>query len=311
MQWIKKGLIFTPDKRFYWMESHAQLPTVDYIGGEIYRVYFASRDKHQKSHIGYIELDITCPTKILNLSQEPVLEPGPIGFFDEHGVYPSSIVSADGKKYLYYIGWNKGAEPPLFYASIGLSISEDGGRTFYKYSKAPIMARSEYDPCLVTSPFVMIENGRWKMWYTSGIRWEVIDEIPQSYYHIKYAESKDGINWIRKGTIAIDFKTEKEKNIARPCVLKENSLYKMWYSYNQGLGYRIGYAESKDGITWIRKDKEAGITISDSGWDSEVIAYPYVFRHKDKKYMLYNGNKFGKEGFGLAVEGKKNENRNI
>ncbi|MEM5777468.1 MAG: hypothetical protein QXJ06_03390 [Candidatus Aenigmatarchaeota archaeon] len=303
MQWVKKGLIFNPKNRFNWMVSHAQLPVADRIGEDIYRVYFATRDEQNISQIGYIEINMNSK-EILYITGEPVLKPGPIGYFDEHGVYPSSIINYDGKKYLYYIGWNRGTPPPLFYASVGLAISEDNGKTFTKFTKAPILSRSEYDPCLVTSPFVMIENEILRMWYTSGIKWEIIDGVLQSYYHIKYAESKDGINWERKGIICIDFKTRNETNIARPCILKENGIYKMWYCYNEGLGYRIGYAISKDGINWIRKDEEAGINVSDSGWDSKSIAYPFVFKHNDKKYMLYNGNNFGREGFGLAVEGE-------
>jgi hypothetical protein len=74
----------------------------------------------------------------------------------------------------------------------------------------------------------------------------------------------------------------------------------MWYSF-RGNSYRIGYAESPDGITWTRRDEEAGIEISESGWDSEMLTYPWVFRHENTMYMLYNGNSYGKTGVGLAV----------
>ena len=52
----------------------------------------------------------------------------------------------------------------------------------------------------------------------------------------------------------------------------------MWYSY-RGDAYRIGYAESVDGLEWERKDEEAGIDVSADGWDSEMIEYPCVFEH--------------------------------
>lgn len=124
--------------------------------------------------------------------------------------------------------------------------------------------------------------------------------MPKHYYHIKYAESLNGIDWERKGIVCIDFKSNDEYAIARPCVLKEEGIYKMWYSY-RGESYRIGYAESKDGIQWERKDKEAGIDVSATGWDSEMICCPHVFEHNGEKYMLYNGNGYGKTGIGLAV----------
>lgn len=301
MQWKKIGLIFRPDTRFKWMQTHAALPVANHINGDIFRIYFSSRDKQNRSHIGYFEIDITNPLKILNVSKEPVLAPGPLGYFDDHGVYASSVVRHEGRLYMYYIGWNPGLTPPLFYSSIGLAISEDGGKTFIKHSKVPILTRSEYDPCLVTSPFVLKEEEKWHMWYISGYRWKLLDGVPQSYYHIKYAESIDGIKWIRKGVVCIDHQSKEEKNIARPCVIKEGDLYRTWYSFDRGEGYRIGYAESSDGIYWTRKDKEAGIDVSHSGWDSNALAYPWVFSHKGRKYMFYNGNNFGKDGIGLAI----------
>jgi hypothetical protein len=74
----------------------------------------------------------------------------------------------------------------------------------------------------------------------------------------------------------------------------------MWYSY-RGDAYKIGYAESCDGKKWERLDAQVGITTSASGWDSEMIEYPFVFDHKGHRYMLYNGNDYGRTGFGLAI----------
>ena len=64
--------------------------------------------------------------------------------------------------------------------------------------------------------------------------------------------------------------------------------------------YRIRKATSKDGIKWERT-KEIELDVSESGWDSEMVCYPYVFEYNGKLYMLYNGNNYGKTGIGLAV----------
>ena len=300
MKWRKLGLIFTPSGKHPWMQSHASLPTSFRLAGNTYRVYFASRDSKNRSYIGYMDFDIQNLGNPLYISKEPVLVPGPIGCFDDHGVYASSLVECEAQIFMYYIGWNPGTKAPLFYSSIGLAISEDKGKSFKKKSKAPIMSRSEFDPCLVTSPCVLIDSGAWRMWYVSGFKWEQEGDELHSYYHIKYAESEDGIHWERKGLVCIDL-LPGERNIARPCVIKEG-VYKMWYSYNAGQGYRIGYAESSDGYVWKRMDNEAGIDVSPTGWDSKAIAYPWVLTHSGRKYMLYNGNDFGKDGFGLALE---------
>ena len=66
-------------------------------------------------------------------------------------------------------------------------------------------------------------------------------------------------------------------------------------------GYRLGYAYSKDLINWTRDDDNSGISISKEGWDSDMMCYPHIFKVDDKVYLLYNGNEFGKNGFGLAV----------
>ena len=164
--------------------------------------------------------------------------------------------------------------------------------------------RDEIDPYSTFAPFVLKDKGIWKMWYVSLIKWEEKNNELKHYYHIKYAESLDGINWKKEGKICIDFKNTLEYAIARPCVIKRGNIYKMWYSYRAGeknLTYRIGYAESMDGINWERMDEKMNLSISESGWDSEMICYAYLFEHDSKLYMLYNGNGYGKTGIGLAV----------
>jgi len=301
MKWRKMGLIFEPKRQYDWLVTHAMLPFADTIDEDLYRIYFCGRNSQNMSQIGYVEININKPQEILYITEKPILKLGPLGSFDDSGVFPSWIVNHNGKKYMYYIGWMQGKRVP-YYASLGLALSQDDGKTFKKYSKAPILERNDIDPYGTASACVMIENGLWRMWYLSWVKWVIENERPKPYYHLKYAESEDGIQWKRNGTVCIDFKYPGENRIARPCVIREDKIYKMWYCYATGAdGYRIGYAESEDGIHWDRKDEEAGIDVSESGWDSEMICYPFVFEHKGQKYMLYNGNGYGKTGFGYAI----------
>ena len=304
MKWSKQGLIFSSCGQYPWMQSHAALPVTMPLGGSLYRVYFASRDSENRAYVCFLEFDVLMPANIYHISTDYILAPGPLGYFDHDGVLPASIVKNNQELFMFYTGWNRGARTPLWYGAIGLAVSEDNGITFRKMFSTPIMARSEFDPCLVASPCVMIESGIWRMWYVSGLKWQESGESLKSCYHIKYAESKDGIHWVRSGLICLDLE-EGESNIARPCVIKDDGIYKMWYSFEFGQGYRIGYAESPDGYAWTRMDNEVGIDLSESGWDSKAMAYPWVFFHEGNKYMLYNGNEFGREGFGLAVESEE------
>jgi len=301
MKWRKMGLIFEPKGQFDWMVTHAMLPFADTIDEDLYRIYFCGRNRQNMSQVGYIEININEPKEILYITEKPVLELGPLGSFDDSGVFPSWIVDYESKKYMFYIGWMQGKRVP-YYASLGLALSQDGGKTFEKYSRAPILERNDIDPYGTASACVIIENELWRMWYLSWVKWVIENESSKPYYHLKYAESEDGIHWKRDGTVCIDFKYDGETRIARPCVIKEDEVYKMWYCYAIGAGgYRMGYAESEEGIKWKRKDEEVGIDVSESGWDSEMICYPFVFEHKGRKYMLYNGNGYGKTGLGYAI----------
>jgi len=231
------------------------------------------------------------------MPKQPILSPGETGLFDDSGVSLSCIASVNGSRLLYYVGWNLGTTVP-WRNSIGLAIYNNSTRCFEKHSRAPLIDRSDVDPYSLSYCHVMQDGNQYKMWYGSNLSWG--KEIQDMAHVIKSAESRDGISWNRKGEISVNLKSPNEYAISRPFVLKESGVYKMWYSY-RGQTYRIGYAESSNGLDWERKDDRAGIDVSDTGWDSEMIEYPFVFDHDGRRYMLYNGNGYGKTGFGLAV----------
>ena len=295
MAWRKLGLVFAPPRDLAWMSSHAALPAVD-PGGS--RVYFSGRDRGGRAHVGWFDLDPDDPTRVRAVSPEAVLGPGPPGAFDDSGATVSCVVRAEGRLYLYYTGWSLGVTVP-FYLFAGLAVSEDGGATFARVSGAPLLDRSEADPYLTASPWVLVEDGLWRMWYVSGTRWEPGPSGPRHLYNIRYAESRDGIRWRRDGTVAIDYGAPDEHAFSRPCVVRDQDGYRMWYSY-RGAAYRLGYAESADGRSWTRRDGLAGLPPSAEGWDSEMVAYPCVLDRRGRRYLLYNGNGYGATGIGLA-----------
>ncbi|MCG3663364.1 hypothetical protein L5F37_08130 [Aliarcobacter butzleri] len=302
MKWKKLGLIFNSNKESDWMYSHAMIPVAEHLYDDIFRIYFSPRDKENRGHGAYLEIDINEPQKILNLSKEPVLEPGELGCFDDSGALPNSLLEINGEKYLYYTGINIGVTVKIR-NSIGLAKWNNEKNVFERVYKGPIIDRTKESPHFTATPEVIYDNGIYKSWFTSCVKWEKINNEVKHFYNLEYAESTDGINWKRDKNIAIDFKDEFEYALGVPRVKKDNDLYKMWFCSRATKDiptYRIRYAESNDGINWIRKD-EVGIDVSKDGWDSEMICYPFIFDHKDKRYMLYNGNGYGKTGFGLAI----------
>jgi len=296
-EWVKTGLLVATPPPVSWARSHAMVPFVEPTEEGV-RLYFSARDEAGRSVTGRADFDPRSPTDI-RFDQRPLLEPGALGAFDDSGAMGSCLVDHGGRKHLYYIGWTRGVSVP-FYTFVGCAVSVDGGRTFERASRAPVVERGPHDPFLTTSPWVLYDQGRWRMWYTSGVEWRARDGGPQHSYHICYAESDDGLLWRRDGRVCIDFAGEEEHAIARPCVVVSEGRYRMWYSY-RGDAYRIGYAESSDGFEWLRKDADAGIDVSPgNGWDSQMIEYPCVFEHDDAWYMLYNGDGYGATGVGLA-----------
>lgn len=305
MAWVKKGLIYSPNIDRAWSKSHAQVPTVDLISDNVLRIYYSSRDAQNRSHISYIEVNPKNPKEILYEHPEPILELGKLGAFDESGLMPSSVVTIKDIKYLYYTGWSIGKTVP-YHNTIGLAVSDDGVN-FRKAGEGPVLSTTLQEPYFIGTAEVMMLNGVWGCWYASCTGWELIDGKPEPRYHIKFAESKNGIDWIRNGAIAIDYKDQNEGGIVKATILVGEE-YEMWFSYrgikdyrfNSSNSYRIGYAHSQDGRQWVRRDEFAGLNVSKIGWDSQMVAYPSVFNIGNKKVMIYNGNAFGKEGFGYA-----------
>jgi hypothetical protein len=312
MNWIKKGHIYAPDGSISWSQSHAQVPICDYSETDnTIKIYFSTRDEKGRSNPNFIVVDANNPQKVLFENTTPILALGRAGTFDDSGVMPSWILDYDNKKYLYYIGWNVRNTIP-YHNSVGLAISEDNGETFQKISEGPLWDRNYIEPYFSGTTCVMIDdNGVWRNWYLSCTEWKEVKGIMEPRYHLKYAESTDGIAWTRKGTIAIDYKNDEEAGLVKASVIKENGIYKMWFSYRNFTdyrvdakqSYRIGYAESNDGIKWNRKDNLMTMDISENSedFDSLMLAYPHVLPINNQLHLFYNGNGFGKTGFGYAV----------
>ena len=292
--WNKRGLIIEPNKNLWWNQSHGMLPTVQHLEGNQYKVFYSGRDKDNVSHIGYsiIKIKDNIITEI-SKSTNPVLSPGERGCFDDNGVTPSCVINNK----LYYIGWNSGTTTYRMSLIMGLAL--ENKNDFSRYSRAPLFEKTNKEPFgILTAPYVIKDKEHYKMWYVSGEGW-INQNLPK--YNIKYAESKDGINWKREAHIAIDL-LENETALARPCVIKSD-IYEMYFSYKDPkIGYRIGYATSKNGLEWKRHNNHNfNLDTSTSGWDSEMVEYSFVFDHKGTRFMLYNGNNYGENGIGYAV----------
>jgi hypothetical protein len=297
MHWRKIGLLFSAQGQYPWMRTHASNPTAEMLPDGNLRVYFSTRDERNRSHIARAVFEWGAEPRLLDLSPVPLVTPGAPGAFDDSGTSMGCLVRQGNELRIYYVGWNLGVTVP-WRNSIGLAVSRDGGRSFAKDSPAPLLDRHPNDPFSLSYPWVLPGNCGWRMWYGSNLGWGATER--EMRHVIKYAESADGLQWLRAGRVAIDHNDPTEFALARPCVIADPGVYRMWFAH-RGDRYRIGWAESDDGLTWTRRGP-AGLDVSaGADWDSEMVSYPCVFDHGGQRHLLYNGNGYGRTGFGLAT----------
>jgi hypothetical protein len=316
-KWKKLGKVFDPTeiKNIDWMQEFAQAPSV-LIFEKFIRVYFSCRpfpdqNRQYVSYTGYVDLDRKNLFEKQRISQNPILQLGEKGAFDEFGIYPASVIRNKDEILVYYGGWTRCESVP-FNVAIGCAISHDNGETFSKFGTGPVLSYTVNEPFILSGPKIREFNGRLYLFYIAGQKWLENDGKPEPVYKIRMAYLDDNFNWIKINKNIIENKLEENEAQASPDVFFNNGKYHMFFCYRYSLnfrgkekGYRIGYASSNDMITWVRDDSKAGIDISKQGWDSEMIAYPHVFGLDNKIYMFYLGNEVGRYGFGLAqLEGQ-------
>lgn len=296
MKWKKLGQVYKVSSNIEEIISHASNPLAINLYDDVFRIFFSARNILNRSSVSFVDINMNT-LEILNDENKVVLKYGNEDSFYSHGISIGNCYSQLDKKYILFMGWQL-RKNQHWKGDVGrLELINNE-----KLKLAPIsafMTCDDEDPISLSYPWVEFDKGIYKMWYGSTIDWT--SENGEMIHVIKYATSIDGENWKKHG-IAIPYEIGVAQAFSRPAIIIDATGYHMWYSYRSGDGtkYRIGYSFSNDGLSWERRHEEVGIDVSESGWDSEMICYPYVFNHKGSRYMLYNGNGYGKTGFGLA-----------
>ncbi|TCT09061.1 hypothetical protein [Paralcaligenes ureilyticus] len=316
MKWKKLGKIFDPTQHKLPNDCHlfAQGPQA-LVLRDFVRIYFSTRavDKANGkyiSHIAFVDMRKNLHD-VLRVSEKTVVPLGELGCFDEHGIFPMNVMQHGDAVYGYTCGWNRRVSVSVDTA-IGLVISHDNGLTFQRTGDGPVMAASPHEPCLVGDGFVKVIGGQFHMWYIFGTGWKRFaqDTPPDRTYKIGHAVSADGINWIKEeARQIIPDRLGVDESQALPTVVEIDGSYHLFFCYryssdfrtNKNRGYRIGHAWSDDLVKWTRDDDTFLLDVTAGGWDSDMVCYPHVFKCDGDVYMLYNGNEFGRYGFGLAV----------
>ena len=301
MKWRKRGLVYVPDGAKPWARTHAFLPTPELTPDGQLRVYLTSLDDAQFGRASYVVLDRDDPTRVLYECQRPLLDVGELGAFDDSGVNPSSVLRVGDQVFMYYIGWQRVQQVPYMLFS-GLAISDAADDlNFQRASRVPVLDRTEAEPFSRSAPFVLDTGDGFLCWYWSCERWSYDGGFLHYNNEIRLARSIDGKTWNQHSSYCLGPDDASEYSTGRPWVVRDGLTWKMWYSIrSMSEAYQIGYAESADGVAWTRKDAEAGLNTSESGWDSDMVFCPAVIDVDGRRLLFYNGNRHGATGFGVA-----------
>lgn len=292
-------------------EGYAQSPQTLVLDDRV-RIYFSTRARDAVgrfiSNVAYVDFDREL-LNVIGQARKPVIALGGLGCFDEHGIFPFNVLR-DGERVLAFTtGWNRRRSVSTD-AAIGLALSTDGGTSFEKIGSGPVVAPSLHEPFLVGDAFVLRHQQHLYMWYIHGTRW-IIDPAggpAERVYKIAHARSTDGIAWKREGRQIIVDSLGPDECQALPTVIEYQGVYHMMFCYRLAVGfrdrrdhaYRLGHAWSEDLTYWHRDDSEWVLDRPSQGWDSQMMCYPHLFRVGQRVYLLYNGNEFGRHGFGIA-----------
>jgi hypothetical protein len=314
MKWTKLGKIFDPSEHElpHGCFGFSQGPQTLVMGDRV-RVYFSTRKRDAVgkylSHVAFVDFEKNM-RNIISRSKHTVIALGDLGCFDEHGIFPINLIRDGDRVLAFTTGWNRKVSVSAD-ASIGLAISHDDGWTFQKYGRGPVLAPALHEPFLIGDACVVRSGGLFHMWYIFGTKWEQYTGAsqPERVYKIAHATSTDAINWRRESRPIIADRLNADECQALPAVFRHDGMHHRYFCYRQAhgfrkqsdSGYRLGYARSTNLIEWERDDGNAGIDISEEGWDAEMQCYPHAFELDGKIYLLYNGNDFGRHGFGLAI----------
>jgi hypothetical protein len=307
--WQVGGVLLDGPPAQVGLASHAALPWVDVAAPDGPRLYWTSRDERGRSHVCAASLEVDAGGELsdaaLHLAvagdAQVVLAPGELGAFDDAGCTMSCAVTRpDGATDLWYSGWTLGVSVPFRFFG-GLATSRDGGRTFTRASRGPLLGPDDVDPFLSGSPTVLHGPEGWRLWYISATGWTPGDP-PTHHYHLRTAgPSADGRAFERAGEVALPFEGD-EYAIARASVRHLlDGTHELWACARGGdRSYELVRATSPDGRDWTR-DHAAVVPPRTRGFDDEMQCYPHVVTLAGHDVLFWNGNGYGRSGIAWAV----------
>ncbi|MBK7630156.1 MAG: hypothetical protein IPJ23_05555 [Ignavibacteriales bacterium] len=220
---------------------------------------------------------------------------GASGSWNRNVCEASVLFNADSSRFEMWFSGTAGN--PVFPYRIGYAKSIDG--ISWDLHPDPVLTPTSgtWDQYNVQYPFVIRENGQYKMWYSSSL------QPDYNQCKIGYATSLDGIEWTKDTLHNPIFESGTDPweagGVMACYVMPVSGGYKIWYTgFTTALAngnLYIGYATSEDGISWQRDTinnpvLEPGVA---GGWEGKWVWYPEVLLIDEIYYMGYAGSNIG------------------
>lgn len=272
--------------------THAAYPVGLHLGSNQWMVYFTMRNQQNQSKIVALNFEWT-GNKLIPTGTRPntILESSTD--FDKDGISMGNILPMGSEYFIYTLNWNLQSDVP-WRNTIGMASASSPAGPFVKQN-TPTIPLSDINPHSMSYPWVIKIDDKYHCYFGSNGIWG--PEKNDMNHVIKQAISHDGKTWVQQKETLIGI-TKERTAVSRPTVIPYGDKYLMLFSAkNTQNKYDMHAAISADGNIWT--DIELLIEGQTESWESEERTYPALFTFDNEIYVLYNGNEYGKTGFGL------------
>jgi predicted GH43/DUF377 family glycosyl hydrolase len=263
-----------------WDDAYIHGPRVLYDGAVFHMWYYG--DDGSNGRIGYA-ISSDGINWIKNVDN-PVLDIGPPGSWDDNRVSSPAVIFKGNIYHMWYTG-NDGSN-----ITMGYAISPDG-INWTKSNSNPILSvgpAGSWDSVYAETPSVVFNGTILQMWYTG--------KLGSTYrigYATGYAKLPDKALWTKnEANPVLDTgppSSWDDLKAVHPTVVFKDNLYHMWYAGLGPSGYKIGLANSTDGINWEKCSLNPVLDAGPSAWEGAKVETPTVLFDGTTFHMWYSG----------------------
>ena len=164
-----------------------------------------------------------------------------------------------------------------------MKVTTDDGKSYTSRFENSVLVNppvptGNFNSVKTAYPCVIKESDTsYKMWFGGfdGTTWRVL-----------YCTSTDGKKWSAP-TVAINTVASSDyaTGADSPCVIKDGTTYKMWFTGYNGTAYKVLYTESTDGLVWSSPVVAMGI--GGCTYNSAHSRTPFVIKESDTSYKMW------------------------